>query len=176
MLQNTLSVMSTDISRSKTLPNILGKEFDCINKIMTKLPVGGSIGDDCAVIVFGQKKLLVSVDSFIEDVHFNMDYFNLERLGEHCAEASLSDIAAMGGKALYITISVSVPKSEFIEKLSLGLKRSLDRHGIKLIGGDTTYSKNIVISCTVIGEAKHPVYRHGAKPGDDIYISSYTGL
>jgi thiamine-monophosphate kinase len=176
MLQITLSVMLVDKSNPKTLPNILGKEFDCINKIMNKLPVGAGIGDDCAVIDFDSKSLLVSVDSFIEDVHFDMNYFSLEELGEHCAEGSLSDIAAMGGKALYMTLALSVPKSKLIDKLSFGIKKSLKRHKVKLIGGDTTYSKKIVISCTVIGEAKSPVYRAGAKPGDEVYISSYTGL
>lgn len=168
--------MLVDKNDPKTLPNILGKEFDCINKIMKELPVGAGIGDDCAVINFASKSLLVSVDSFIEDVHFNMHYFSLKELGEHCAEASLSDIAAMGGRALYMTLSVSVPEPHLIDELSLGIKRSLKRHKLKLIGGDTTYSKKIVISCTVIGEAVRPIYRSGARAGDDIYLSSYTGL
>ena len=56
-----------------TLPNILGKEFSCINKIIKALPVGGGIGDDCAVLKMGGKNLLISVDTFVEKVHFDLN-------------------------------------------------------------------------------------------------------
>jgi thiamine-monophosphate kinase len=159
-----------------TLPNILGKEFDCINKIIRSLPVGGGIGDDCAVIRWGGKNLLVSVDTFVEKVHFDLRYFKLHEVGERCAEAALSDIAAMGGKALYATLSLSVPDHKMIEAVAKGVKRSLTRHKVKLIGGDTTFSSSVIVSFTVMGEASKPVYRSGAKPGDSVYVSSYTGL
>jgi thiamine-monophosphate kinase len=159
-----------------TLPNILGKEFVCINKIMRSLPVGGAIGDDCAVISWGGKNLLVSVDTFVEKVHFDLRYFELHEVGERCAEASLSDIAAMGGKALYATLSLSVPDHKMIEAVTKGVKRSLTRHKVKLVGGDTTFSSSVIVSFTVMGEASKPVYRSGAKFGDSVCVSSYTGL
>jgi len=159
-----------------TLPNILGKEFDCINKIIADLPSGGRIGDDCAVIRHGNKNMLVSVDTFVEDVHFSLKYFNLDEVGQRCCEASLSDIAAMGGKALYATFSISVPDHSMIGAVACGVKRSLLHHKVKIIGGDTTFSKSVIISFTVIGEASKPIYRSGAKPGDSIYVSLYTGL
>ena len=159
-----------------TLPNILGKEFDCINKIIAALPVGGRIGDDCAVIKWGGKNLLLSVDTFVENVHFDLKYFKLNEVGEKCCEASLSDIAAMGGKASYVTLSLSVPDHKIIGAITQGVKHSLAKHNLKLIGGDTTFSKSIVVSFTVIGESKNPVYRSGAKPGDSVVVSSFTGL
>lgn len=159
-----------------TLPNILGKEFDCINKIMASLPSGGLIGDDCAVIRCGNKNMLVSVDTFVENVHFDLKYFGLSEVGQRCCEASLSDIAAMGGKALYITFSISVPNHKMIEPVASGVRRSLLHHNVKIIGGDTTFSDTVIISFTVIGETATPIYRSGAKPGDSVYVSSYTGL
>ncbi|MCX6112070.1 MAG: thiamine-phosphate kinase [Proteobacteria bacterium] len=164
------------------LPNILGKEFDCINKIIAALPSGGRIGDDCAVIRCENKSMLVSVDTFVEDVHFSLKYFKLDEVGQRCCEASLSDIAAMGGKALYATFSISVPDHKMIDAVAMGVKRSLVRHKVKIIGGDTTFSKSIILSFTVIGipsktvKGEKPIYRSGAKPGDSVYTSSYTGL
>ena len=156
-------------------PNILGKEFDCINKIIKKLPTH-SIGDDCAVLEFGGKNLLVSVDTFCDKVHFDTGYFSLKEIGERCSEAAISDIAAMGGRPLYIAVSLSVPNNKLISGITDGIKRSVNRHKVFVIGGDTTYSKISSISITVLGTANKPIYRHGANPGDAVYISGYTGL
>lgn len=156
-------------------PNILGKEFVCINKIIKKLPTH-SIGDDCAVLEFGGKKLLVSVDTFSDKVHFNTNYFSLKEIGERCTEATISDIAAMGGTPLYITISLAVRNHKVISSITDGIKASVNRHNILVIGGDTTYSKILSISITVLGTATKPIYRNGAKPGDTVYITGKTGL
>ncbi|MFH1223181.1 MAG: thiamine-phosphate kinase [Pseudomonadota bacterium] len=134
------------------------------------------VGDDCAQLKAGQKYFLVSVDTFVENVHFDLKYFNLAEVGERCTEAAISDIAAMGGKPLYITLSLSASNTDVIEKIADGVKKPLCAHKMKLIGGDITYSKNIVVSLTVIGETKKPILRSGAKPGDYVYVSSYTGL
>jgi thiamine-monophosphate kinase len=158
-----------------TLPNILGKEFVCINKIIKKLPVQ-SIGDDCAVLAFGGKNLLLTVDTFSDKVHFDTKYFSLKEIGERCAEAAISDIAAMGGKPLYMALSLATPNHTSIHKLIDGVKSSLLRHGIVIVGGDTTYSKILSISMTVIGLAAKPVYRSGAKINDVVYITGHTGL
>ena len=91
-----------------SLPNILGKEFECINKILSKLPSVG-VGDDCAVLGSGAKKLVISTDSFIENVHFDLTYFSLKEVGNRCAEAAISDIAAMGAKPLYLLLAISAP-------------------------------------------------------------------
>jgi len=158
-----------------TQPNILGKEFDCINKIVKKLPTH-NIGDDCAVLEFGGKNLLVSVDTFSDKVHFDTRSFSLKEIGERCSEAAISDIAAMGGKPIYIAISLAVPNNKIISEITDGIKNSVNRHKVLVIGGDTTYSKILSISITVLGTTKKPVYRYGAKPGDTIYITGHTGL
>ena len=157
------------------LPNILGKEFECINKISRSLPSLG-LGDDCAIIAGKGKKLVISTDYFVEGVHFDTAYFKLEQIGERCSEAAISDIAAMGARPLYLLLSLSVPKTYLIQKLVKGIKTSLDRNKIKLIGGDTTKSNTMFLNITVIGETSKPIKRNGAKPGDLIYITSYTGL
>ncbi len=158
-----------------TLPNILGKEFVCINKIIKKLPVQ-SIGDDCAVLDFGGKKLLVTVDTFSDKVHFDKKYFSLKEIGQRCAEAAVSDIAAMGGEPLYMVLAIATPEHAQIPSLIDGIKKSLLRHRITMVGGDTTYSSILSLSITVFGSCKRPIKRNGAKINDAIYISGPTGL
>jgi hypothetical protein len=72
--------MLVDKNGHKHCPNTR-KRFDCINKIIHKLPWGRYRGRLCSLDI-GSKSLLVSVDSFIEDVHFKMTYFKLEELGD----------------------------------------------------------------------------------------------
>lgn len=160
---------------NKTLPNILGKEFDCINKIIKNLPTK-NIGDDCAVLDFGGDKLLISMDTFCEKTHFDNSYFTLQEIGQRCAEATISDIAAMGGIPLYITLSISTDHYKKIPMLCDGVKKSLLRHKVFLIGGDIIHSDIFSVSITVIGKTKKAVYRSGAKAGDSIYITGHTGL
>lgn len=157
------------------LPNILGKEFQCINKIISKLPSIG-VGDDCAIIDGSVKKMLISTDSFVEDVHFSLKPFSLQDIGERCSEAAISDIAAMGASPLYMLSSISGRSTKEVEKISEGIKRSLKRHKLRIIGGDITKSSKIMINITVIGSSPRPVMRSGAKKGDLVFISSYTGL
>ena len=66
------------------------------------------IGDDCAVLPGGT---LVSSDSLVEGTHFRLDWTSLEALGWKACAVNLSDIAAMAGRATYLTVSLTVPKS-----------------------------------------------------------------
>jgi len=158
-----------------TVPNILGKEFECINKILEKT-LNSGVGDDCAIINQGKQKLLISTDSFIEDVHFSKKTSSLNKIGEKCAEASISDLAAMGARPLYMLMAISSKNTKEIKDISDGIALSLKRHNMLLIGGDTTKSNKLFINITAIGTSKKPVKRSGAKHGDGVYISSHTGL
>jgi thiamine-monophosphate kinase len=155
--------------------NILGKEFDCIEKIKEITPNMG-IGDDCVFL----KELggaILSVDNFVEGIHFDMNYFKPSDVGYRACEASLSDIAACGGKALFVLIAISAPSTELILHIYNGVSKSLTSNNVKLIGGDTTNGHKITISVTVIGKPyTKMILRSTAKINENIYITGYTGL
>ena len=52
-----------------------------------------------------------------------------------------------------------------------------ERHGVDLVGGDTTRSPLLTINITALGEVPPGValYRAGARPGDDIWVSGELG-
>ncbi len=140
------------------------------------------IGDDCAVIEKDKDSvILISTELFIEDIHFLREKTSPYKLGIKAVNASLSDIAAMGGVPLYLLSSVSVPKDigmGYLEVLYKGIKYACSRYKVDIIGGDTSSSINrIAISITVIGkmEKRKVVYRKGARPGDLIYVTGYLG-
>lgn len=155
-------------------------------KIKNETSVTG-IGDDAAVLNFGEKVALVSTDLLLEGIHFDLAYVPLKHLGFKAVQVNLSDIYAMNGVANQITVSVGLSSKfplEAIEELFAGIELACNRYNIDLIGGDTTSSKQgLVISITSIGfaEKESVVYRNGAAEGDLICVSgdlggAYVGL
>jgi thiamine-monophosphate kinase len=140
------------------------------------------VGDDAAVIEKTEDTVtLVSTDSLIEGIHFNMMYTPLKHLGYKSVVVNLSDIFAMNGKAEQITVSLAVssrfPK-EAIEELYEGIKKACEVYEVDLIGGDTTSSlSGLMISITAIGTAKKEdvVYRSGAQANELIVVSGDLG-
>lgn len=156
----------------KEILNFLRKTFN---------PQGnnGLIGDDAALIQHHSgKKMLFTVDSLSENVHFKSND-SPYLIGKKLASVSLSDIAAMGGVPKYILISLAVDKKTnmaWIKKMYEGINTIIKEFNVKLIGGDTLSSKTKVLSSFVIGETiNNALFRKGAKNGDMIYATGCFG-
>jgi thiamine-monophosphate kinase len=140
------------------------------------------IGDDCAVIgPYENKLFLITTDLLVEDVHFTWGKISPEHLGQKAVAVNLSDIAAMGGKALHLFLSLCIPKSSSIKDLHSiygGIKTMCERYAVNILGGDTSASPDrLMINVSVLGEVneKEVLYRDGARPGDDIYVTGTLG-
>ena len=134
-----------------------------------------SIGDDCAVFKDGT---IVTKDIFSEGTHFILKKMKPYNIGWRCFAAALSDIAAMAGTPLHSLLAIGIPSELEVEKLKEiveGIKSLSSLFKVDLIGGDTIGSKFLFISFTIIGKAKKPVLRSGAKIGDTIYITGSIG-
>ncbi len=140
------------------------------------------IGDDCAVFPKSDKEsYLVTTDALVENIHFSQNTISYKSLGWKSIAVNLSDISAMGGNPEYIVISIAIPKNiqdEDINQFYEGIKEITSKYDVKLIGGDTTASKNdLFISITAIGtiSSNKILYRNSAKPEDHLYITGYIG-
>ena len=140
-----------------------------------------SVGDDCAVMDFGTKKVLMTTDMLLEGVHFNLEYVPLKHLGYKAAVVNFSDIYAMNGTPTQITVSLGISKRfsvEDIEALYAGIRLACERYNVDLVGGDTCASMTgltISITCLGTAAAKDIVYRNGAKLNDLICVSGNLG-
>ncbi|MCD4790245.1 MAG: thiamine-phosphate kinase [Bacteroidales bacterium] len=149
-------------------------------KLKHKSSVKG-VGDDAAVISYGNKQTLVTTDLLIEGVHFDLTYVPLKHLGYKAAVVNFSDIIAMNGipRQLIIGIGVSNRFSvEALEEFYSGIRLACENYNVDIVGGDTVSSvSGLFISVTVIGEAKKDdiVYRNTAKKGDLIFVSGDLG-
>ena len=139
------------------------------------------VGDDCAVLHYPDKEVLVTSDLLMEGVHFDLTYMPLKHLGYKAAMVNISDIFAMGGTPRQIVVSIALSKRftvEDMEDFYDGLKLAADKWGVDIVGGDTTSSlTGFAISITAIGEADKDeiIYRKGAKPTDLICVSGDLG-
>ena len=139
------------------------------------------VGDDCAVLHYPDKEVLVTTDMLMEGVHFDLTYIDLQHLGYKSAMVNISDIFAMNGTPRQMTVSLALSKRFSVEDLELfysGLRRACEKWGVDIVGGDTTSSyTGLAISITCIGEANKDdiVYRSGAKNTDLICVSGDLG-
>lgn len=139
------------------------------------------VGDDCAVMDFGTKKVLMTTDMLLEGIHFNLEYVPLKHLGYKAAVVNFSDIYAMNGTPTQITVSLGISKRfsvEDIEALYSGIRLACERYNVDLVGGDTCASMTgltISITCLGTAAAKDIVYRNGAKLNDLICVSGNLG-
>ena len=161
-------------------------EFGLIDRLTNILQPKNSstlygVGDDCAVLNYPDKCVLVTTDMLIEGVHFNLTYTDLRNLGYKSAMVNISDIFAMNGTPRQLTVSMALSKKfnvEDIERFYEGLKAACDKWQVDIVGGDTTSSfTGLAISITCIGEASKEeiVYRNGAKETDLICVSGDLG-
>lgn len=139
------------------------------------------IGDDAAILSFGEDKVVVSTDLLIEGVHFDLSYSPLKHLGYKAVVVNISDICAMNAIPTQITVSIAVSNRfplEAIEELYEGIALACKYYKVDLVGGDTTSSQTgLILSITAIGKAKEEeiVYRSGAGETDLLVITGDIG-
>lgn len=161
-------------------------EFGLIDRLTKDFPLKNEstikgVGDDAAILAFGDKDVLVTTDLLLEGIHFDLRYVPLKHLGYKAAIVNFSDIYAMNGTPRQITVSLGVSSRftvEHIEELYAGIRLACEIYGVDLVGGDTSASvTGLVISITCIGDARREdvVRRDGARETDLICVSGDLG-
>ncbi len=136
------------------------------------------VGDDCALLQpAAGMQLAVSCDMLVEGRHF-LPTVPPERLGHKALAVNLSDLAACGAEPLAFTLALSLPQADeaFVAPLARGLWALADRHGVDLVGGDTTAGP-LNLCITVFGQvpAGQALLRSGARAGDELWVSGELG-
>jgi thiamine-monophosphate kinase len=140
------------------------------------------ISDDTAVFKPTPGKVsLLTADSFIEGVHFDLTYTSMQHLGYKAMAANLSDIAAMCGAPRYAVVTLSLPAKisvEMVEEFYRGALYACKKYSCLIVGGDTTASiGNMAVTVALTGEADESkvLYRRSAKPGDLLCVTGHLG-
>lgn len=152
------------------------REKDFIS-VIKRLSESNYIGDDCAYLK--DLGIVVTQDSLVEDVHFKLEYITPFQLGYKSVMVNLSDVAASGADAAYITISLSLPSyitEDFVENFYKGVKEACAGK-VQVIGGDITGGDKVFISICAIGKTckRQISSRRNAKVGYKVLVSGVHG-
>lgn len=159
-------------------------EFGLISRITAarRLPPGVVLGpgDDAAVLVAGDGRVVVSTDVLVEGVHFRLDWSTPHQVGRKAVAVNLADVAAMGAVPTALVAGLSVPGCtpvSTVDSLISGMWEEAERAGAAIVGGDVVSCAQLVVSVTALGElqGRAPVTRSGARPGDVLALCGRLG-
>ncbi len=162
------------------------EEFELIARLIPSLPTNATVvvgaGDDCAVLETGapDRLLLFKTDAVVEGVHYVRSTAP-EKIGHKALGRCLSDVAAMAGTPTAALVAIGLPggfDAAFVEAVYAGMGTLARRHGVAIVGGETTANpEHVWISVAVVGFAPRGrvVLRSGALPGDAIFVTGELG-
>lgn len=163
----------------------MSSEFERIERISEILDHGRGaqvalgIGDDAATLRIGRHQLVWTTDSAVEGVHFRCDWMTHRDVGYRSFNAAVSDVAAMGAKAIGALSALELPKAlpdRALYDLVEGQAQAAKLLNCPVIGGNLARGNHISVSTTVLGQVKTPLLRSGAKSGDEVWLVGEVGL
>lgn len=158
-------------------------EFDLIDRYFARLTparddIRLGVGDDAAVVsVPPGDELVIATDTLVEGVHFPRDT-SPDAIGYKALAVNLSDLAAMGARPAWVTLSLTLPQADadWLDAFAGGFGRLAAESGIALIGGDTTRGP-LTVTVTVHGLVPQgqALTRGGAGPEEAVFVSGGLG-
>lgn len=136
------------------------------------------IGDDAALLALPPgEELVVTTDALVAGRHYPLDTRPYD-LGWKSLAVNLSDLAAMGARPRWFTLSLTLDcaQPDWLAEFSAGLRALADQEGCALVGGDTTRGPQQV-GITALGSvpAGRALRRSGARAGDVIAVTGALG-
>jgi len=159
-------------------------EFGLIQRITSRLGSAPTTlvgpGDDAALVAVPDGRVVACTDVLVEGRHFRCDWASATDIGHRAAAANLADVAAMGGVATALLVSLCIPPDldpRWVEQLADGLTAEAESIGAAVVGGDMSASPVITIAVTALGDldGRPPVLRSGARDGDIVAMAGRIG-
>lgn len=155
---------------------VIARYFSRLGAERTDVRIG--VGDDGAVVMPpSSRELVVVTDSLLEGVHFPAGS-PAASIGHRSFAVNLSDLAAMGAEPAWALLALTLPSAdeEWLAQFSRAAGDLCRKHGVALIGGDTTRGP-LSVTVTMVGIAPIGVAleRKGGQAGDAIFVSGSPG-
>jgi len=168
------------------LSEVSGKpsdEFELIARLSAGLPISRrtilGVGDDCAILSRPHGQTLLTVDSLVENVHFDLRWCPPQVLGARALAVNLSDIAAMGGRPTACVVNLAVRDGltvRTLQRIYAGLRKVARETATDIVGGNITRARELSITIALLGEVGRGVLRRdAARPGDEIFVTGTLG-
>ena len=165
-------------------------EFDLIKALSRALPSPPSgvacglrigIGDDAAAWSSPEGATVLTTDTLVEGVHFDLDWTGWADLGWKALAVNLSDVAAMGCAPTYAVVTLGLRGDLLVEGLAAmygGIAEVAGRFGCAVVGGDITASPALFVSVAMLGSRQGRggvLTRTGAVPGQAVAVTGRVG-
>jgi len=127
-------------------------------------------GDDCAVLPdpSGTGHLLLAIEGLVQDLVESMPWF----AGYSAVMVNLSDVAAMGGRAVAVVDALWASSEPQAREVLAGMRAASERYGVPLVGGHTNLqSASGQLAVAVLGRAQRLISSFAARPGDRLLVA-----
>lgn len=149
--------------------------FSNIKHRRPEILVRSSIGEDCAVIDFGEYVCVMSTDPITGAI---------KDIGSLAVHISCNDIASSGVEPLGVMLTALVPPDttkEDLDYVMADANRAAASINVEIIGGHTEITKSVnrmIISATAMGKQLKDklILTKGAKIGDAVFMTKHAGL
>lgn len=127
------------------------------------------VGDDCAAVPDGDGYLLFAIEGFMNEFVAGDPWF----AGWCGVMVNLSDIAAMGGRAIAVVDALWSDGENNAAPVLQGLRDASERFGVPIVGGHTNIrTDRSQLSVAVLGRAKKLLTSFDARTGD-VLVAAY---
>ncbi len=136
-----------------------------------RIIVGPKVGEDAAVIDFGDKYLIAKTDPIT---------FTTYKIGWYMVNVNANDIATMGGTPRWLLASIFLPEnktdSKLVKDIFHDIEKAAEELGIALCGGHTEITHGLdrpIVSGHMLGEVDKDklVTNSNARAGDEILLT-----
>lgn len=147
-------------------------------------PIG--IGDDAAIRKNSAgEKLVFTADTFVENVHFSLNYMTPGQVGYKAMAVNLSDCAAMAALPDSALVQIIFPEhlnygalARDLNKIYRGFNEACQQWDFPIVGGNLSKGPCWIINITLIGKARardRVMLRKGIKNGDILWVTGCPG-
>lgn len=126
------------------------------------------VGDDCAAIPDGSGYLLLAAEGMLPLLVETEPWF----AGWCAVMVNISDIAAMGGRAIAVVDTLWSQSTDTAKVIWTGMQAAAEVYGISIVGGHTNHhSPYNALSVAILGRATRLISSFQAQPGDTLLIA-----
>ena len=126
------------------------------------------VGDDCAAIADGDGYLLLAAEGIWDILVEEDPWF----AGWCAVMVNVSDIAAMGGKAIAVVDTIWTEDTTKAIPLMEGMKAAGEAFNVPIVGGHTNFRSSYnALGVAILGRANQLISSFSAQPGDLIVVA-----
>ena len=126
-----------------------------------------ALGDDCAAIPDANGYLLLASEGILPAFLEAEPWF----AGWCAVMVNVSDIAAMGGRAIAVVDTIWSQSTEITQPIWEGMKAAASAYNVPIVGGHTNcHSPYNALSVAILGRATHLITSFNARSGDILLV------